>query len=353
MTAPASSPAPVSDRRTFWQQCRVTFGPVVVGLLGGGATGLLGLAATASLLRNCAVTYERFPSVARPALAVDLGLPEWLVILCAALGCTIPFAMGLATVLLVRPRDRWGDVAAGLTTGLSSTLAAYVAGIGWAVVLAMTVVPSIADLTLLGDATRTPAAAGVEQAAAPSAALAERYPELAGVAENERGGLFFAKIVADQCTGSAAGVWLGVLLALAWCGVLGFVSTLTAGYLVRRGPGLRAVLVPYLELTVAVSVMVGLVFRQLAGSWLAVLGGGNPGVPLLWLGWVTAVVVLAVVRRWHWGPRLTLALVWIVVLVQVLGEALPWYLAAAGYVAAAVVLVRQVFLRWQPAVAAA
>src|SRR5262249_17121628 len=98
------------------QRLRPTLGPPLAGLPGGGVVRRMGLMGVVVLLRNCAATYDKFPSLARPWLARDLGLPEWLILPLSLLGCVLPFAMGLATVWLVRPRDFWADLSAGITT---------------------------------------------------------------------------------------------------------------------------------------------------------------------------------------------------------------------------------------------
>jgi hypothetical protein len=319
---------------------RTVFGPLLVGLIGGGAVGGAALLSFLVLLRNCAATYAHFPSLPSPLLAVDATLPNWLVGLLAVLGIALPFTMGLATIWLVRPADFWADVSAGLTTALASTLSSLAAGIGWGAVLAMAVVPSIADLTWLGNATRTPA--GVEgQAAHPSGSLVEHYPDLADQPADERGGRFMAKIVADQVLGSAWGVWLGLVLALSTCGALGFCSTLAAGYLWRRGGSVRAVVLPYLELTVSTSLLIGLLFREYTFNAGLVAGAAKMQIALLlWLAWLTVVIVLAVVQRWRWTVRLALAITWGVVFWQSAGYWVPWYLAGAAYLGSGILLIQ-------------
>ena len=316
---------------TTRERIRTTLGPLIVGLIGGGVISGAALLSFGVLLRNCAATYAYFPSLPRPSLAVDLTVQDWLLVPLAVIGAVLPFLMGLATYWLVRPRDIWGDVSAGLTTALASTLSSFAGGIGWAVILALTVVPSIADLTWWGDATRKPAA--VEGPLAhPSAVLVEHYSDLAELPPDERGGRFMAKVVADQVIGSAWGVWLGLLLSLASVGTLGFCSTLAAGYLGRRGGSLRAIALPYLELTVSTSLLLGLALREALFDGGRGLGpAASRGGLLLCLVGLTAGVVLGVLKRWPWVLRLTVAITWGVVFLQALGSAVPWYLAGIVY----------------------
>lgn len=119
--------APPPDAAGFWSQFRRTFGPALVGLVGGGLTIGVALAVTGELFKNVAKTYAEFPSLQPPALARDITLPTVVLIPLVILGFVAPFGMGLATAWLVRAKDRWGEVSAGLTTALTSTLAAHVA----------------------------------------------------------------------------------------------------------------------------------------------------------------------------------------------------------------------------------
>jgi hypothetical protein len=328
----------VTEGPTVRDRIRTIFGPLLVGLIGGSLVSGAALSSLVVLLRNCAASYAHFPSVPSPVLAVDLALPNGLIVTLALLGITLPFAMGLVTVWLVRPVDFWADVSAGLTTALASTLSSLAAGIGWAAILAMTVVPSIADFTWFSDATRLPA--GVEgQRAHPSESLVKHYPDLADQPAAQRGERFMAKIVADQVVGSAWGVWLGLGIALSTCGALGFCSTLAAGYLWRRGGSTRAIVLPYLELTVSSSLLIGLVIREITFKVGLVLGPAMMQWPvLLWLTCLTVLVALGVVQRWRWTIRLALAITWAVVFWQAVGHNIPWYQAGMAHLACGVLL---------------
>jgi hypothetical protein len=296
-----------------------------VGLLGGGLTIGVGYAAMATLLKNVANTYDKYPSLQPPWLARDISLPAIIQIPLVILGVVAPFGMGMATAWLVRSKDRWAEVSAGLTTALTGSLAAYVLWIGWAVTLATVVVPSISDLTLFGDSTRAPAAA----AGNPSDALAQRYPDLKDTPADERGARFFPKIISDQVVGSAYGVWLGVGVSLATVGLLAFCGTLAGGWLLRRGGSWRSMVVPYFELTVSTSICAGLLICVPLGlrdplSWfqlLALVAG-------------TTLVVLGVIGRWNWLLRVAIALTWVLVVSGAgFDNRMPAWTAGAAYLA--------------------
>jgi hypothetical protein len=297
---------PVSQGSTgFWWRYRITFGPALVGLLGGGLTIGIALSAMIPLLKNVANTYAKYPSLPAPWLAQEISLPSIILVPVVILGAVAPFGMGLATAWLVRSKDRWQDISAGLTTALTGSLAAYVASIGWAVSLATVVVPSISDLTLFGDSTK----ASIEPNGKPSDVLAERYPDLKETAANERGGQFFAKIVSDQVIGSANGVWLGVGLSLATVGLLGFFGTLAGGWLLRGGGSRWSIVVRYAELTVSTSLSAALILSAFL----------DVGMPITWLGTscliaTTALVITGSIGRWHWLLRITIAVTWVLVL---------------------------------------
>jgi FtsH-binding integral membrane protein len=306
-----------------------------------------GHAACATLLKNAASTYATFPSLQPPRLACDLTLPALVQVPLVILGVLAPFGMGLATAWLVRSRDRWDRVSAALTTALTAAAAAYVLWIGWAVTLAMVVVPSIADLTLLGNAARAPVGAPGH----PSDPLVRQYPDLSDAPPDERGGRFFAKIVADQVVGSASGVGLGIAFALATVGLIGFCGTLAGSRLLRRGGSWRSVLVPYFELTVSTSVASGALVSALLG-----LRDSMSGFGAVALAAVTTLVVVGVVSRWHWVPRVAAAVAWVLVLSGAgLDDRMPESVARtadAAYVILAGLLFRQWYLsRRRPLVA--
>src|SRR5262249_38128536 len=156
-------------------------------------TGAAGLNAVPVLLKNCATTYAKFPSLTPPWLAGDFSVPPALLLPLLLLGWAAPFAMGLCTAWLVQARDGWGDLSAGGTPALAASLSSYAALFGWMVVTATVIVPSIADLTLLGEAAKAPPALAGQPAPHPADILVERYPDLREAAPDERGGLVFAK----------------------------------------------------------------------------------------------------------------------------------------------------------------
>ena len=65
----------------FWSQFRRTFGPALVGLVGGGLTVGVSLVAMATLLKNVANTYSEFPSLQPPWLARNFSLPAVIVLI--------------------------------------------------------------------------------------------------------------------------------------------------------------------------------------------------------------------------------------------------------------------------------
>jgi hypothetical protein len=297
-------------------------------------------------MQNMAATYANYPSLPRPWLAMSLQLPAWVELLAVLLGVAAPVAMGLFTVWLVRPHDRWADLSAGLTTALAATLSSFAAGLGWPILLALVVVPSINDLTVVCNTVRTPTLGETGETAHPSQALVERYPDLERVSTDERGPMFMPKIVSDQIVGSIYGIWLGILLALLSCGGLALAGTLAAGYLLRRGDRPRAALLPYLELTLSGTGAV----VMLASALLAPVGStfldGAPWSTVFLLLLVTGFVTLGVMQRWPWLLRLALAFVWVLLFAQA-GGRLPWRLAGPIYVFTAFLLACHAARRWR------
>ena len=298
---------PTSD---FWSKFRQTFGPALIGLAGGTLTLGFAFATFTPILKNCAATYAKFPSQSPSWLFFDITLPRLLQLPLLLIALAAPFGMGLATAWLVRGRDRWGQLAAGLTTALTSSFMAYFLWIGCHVSVASVIVPSIPDLTLLADATKQPVvASGV-----PSDVLAERYTDLKETPPEERGGIFFAKIVSDQVSGSVHGVWLGVGLSLASVGAVGLIGTMTAAWLYRRGGSFRSILVPYLELSLSTSITVGILIQTLIGR--VPHRAGYSSSLFLWVGLFCCTVLInrGVVGGWNRMLRVSIAVTYIMLL---------------------------------------
>ncbi len=294
----------------FWSKFRQTFGPALIGLVGGALTLGYAFSIYTPVLGSCATAYAKFPSQSPSWLFFDMTLPGLLQLPLLLIGLAAPLGMGPATAWLVRGRDRWGQLAAGLTTALTGSFMAYFLWIGCLVSVASVIVPSIPDLTLLADSTKQPVVASE----VPSDVLAERYPDLKDTPTEERGRVFFAKIVADQVGGTAHGVWLGIGVALTSVGGVGLFGTMTASWLYRRGGSFRSILAPYLELSLSTSITVGILIQTLIRP--APQRADYSSSLFFWVGLFgcTALINRAVVGGWNPMLRVSIAVTYIMVL---------------------------------------
>jgi hypothetical protein len=315
---------------------RVTLWTAALGVVCGALGVTAGLGTLRTLARNGAALYAAdFPSCAPPLLAVNWAAPGWLFLLVRALGSVALVGMGLFAVLIVRPRDRWGDLAAGLVTGLVAAVTGFTTSLGWKTALGATLLSSWGDLALLGQASRPgpPPAAGGPAGGRPhpSDVLVDRYPDLRDVPPDRRGEVLSRKIAYDMALNVQLGIWAGMAFALALFAGGATGQALAAGYLLRRRGRVRAILLPYLELTVPTLVAVlapagairfSTVSRSLAAGAgefdLAVLAKRDYAAlaplfrwPVLLLLPVLAVLATAgVTRGWRWQLRLALYAGW-------------------------------------------
>ncbi len=304
-----------------WMKMRTTFGPALAGLIGGSLLGLVALPNMAALCRNMAATYASYPSLQRPWLAFEIEIPVLLKLLLIFVGLAGPITIGAVAVWLARTRDIWTDLSAGLSAALAATISAFAAGIGWPIVLAMVVAPSISDLTLLSQ----PRAA--ERGAT---SIGEHYPDLRNVEPEKRGELLMPKIVSDQSSGSAQAVWVGVLLSGLTAGLLAMSGALAAGYLRRRGDEWRMSIAPYLEMTVPATITAAVAAAAVLTPAWSVLIGENP----LAVGWASllglmacaALLVIGAIQRWPWLVRLCVGLTWLSILIQARNDGVPWHM---------------------------
>jgi hypothetical protein len=246
--------------RVLWlwlrKNIRVTLWTVALGMACGSVGVTAGMETLRTVVRTGAAVYANdFPSCDPPLLALGSTGPDWLFALARALGAVALFGMGLFAVLIVRPRDRWGDAGAGLATGLVAGITAFTTSMGWKTVLGATLLSSWADLALLDRACRldeppAQAAGGAQGRSHPSDVLVEKYPDLRRVPAEQRGEVLSRKIAYDVALRIQLGIWLGMAGALALFTVFATGEAVAAGYLLRRRGRVLAILLPYLELTV-------------------------------------------------------------------------------------------------------
>jgi hypothetical protein len=269
------------------------------------------------MCRNSADTYAKFPSLTAPPLAVSIELPGVVRLVGLILACGGLLAVGPLAVALVRPRDWWGDLSAGLTAGLVAACTIYLIGIGWAATLATTVVPCISDLTFVTAPDTTPAK------------LAERYPDLESIEPEKRGPIMMAKIISDQVSGGAVGIWSGAVLSLLTAGLFGVWGTMAVGYLRRRGDQPRQAVWSYLGMTVPTASTLGAFVAWALSAVpenLTVASMRPTFLSLLLLVIVSGINLIDAIQRRHIVRRSAVIGCWFVILAQILAPKLPWLL---------------------------
>jgi hypothetical protein len=353
---------PPSVALLFWvwlrKNLRATLGPVVIGLSTGGLffftwIGMLRL----TMGRSCAELYAReFPSEAPPVLASRWALADALLVP-GAVGMLLAFlSMGLFAVLLVRPKDRWGDVAAGLATGLVGGAVASTGGV-WKVLLTFAVLPPLSDLHLLGETARLEAAPEApvvarQKSLGSSKALLEKYPDLRTLPPEQRGEALARKIGYDVALGIPLWMWAGFFLVLGGYAVVSTGEALLAGSLLRRRGRARAVVLPYLELLLPglfVFSSVGIAARFAAIGITsdprvqeldpAVIGLRYVSSAAPFFTWQAFLVKLllaglalaGVLRRWPGPVRAALYVACLVLLLRVADGRAPWFVDAVIY----------------------
>ena len=298
----------------------VSLWPVAIGLVCGGLGAVAASTASMSnLFNNMATSYARFSSLKPPLMVFRMEpLPEWLTWILMGEAILMVALMGLLTAWRVRPRDRWADAGSGLATGLVAGGAVFTFGFGAAVIVALSVVVSLQDATLLyqGYQTKEPPPIVEPQEKPrehPQDELLKRYPELAAFPEHKRASYLYEKIVSDLVNGIMVGIWVALLISFGTYGTMGVYQTLVAGTLLRRRGSVLAVCGSYLEATVFTSVFIlelGFVVASkgeaIDREWRWLLGVGSLGLLLF-----TNVGVLL---GWRWYLRFALYDVWVFLL---------------------------------------
>jgi hypothetical protein len=267
--------------------------------------------------------YPRLPSLTPPALTLRGEVPPWLMGAIVLSGVFSTIVLGLLVVLLVRPKNRAAEIAAGAVTGIVAGMASFAFGAGWLFVSFLAIFPASqpdSDLRLLSetawiDAASEPGAAppGINDGTRAAQRLLEKYPDLRNVPAPERGPLLYHKVMADLTAAVPWGIWLGLVFSLGTGLTVSLGETLAASILLRRLGRVRAVLWTYVELAVPGTLLIMGLFSasvRYSVGWFT----GHPTQLLATLATLLflAAAVTAVLRGWHWLVRGMLHVAWLV-----------------------------------------
>jgi hypothetical protein len=309
------------ERTFFRSTLRTTLQVIGIGIMVGGLPVLaFVLASAATLFANVGKAYSYFPSTPVPRWATFniAPIPEISLIASGMFFAVAMILLGWCVAAIIRPRRVMSAAMLSLGTGTVAGLASFLAGIGWPMVLTLTIVPSLPDMQLLADV-RGSERSEPQEATPPdqSDRLLEKYPDLTKVAEKDRSQRLMGKIVADQVTGSYEGMLWGMLFPFALFGLTGFSQGFIAGALLRRGNSRLGSLLPYLEISLPTTMLICAMITSFFFTLVAVrfLSREPPEVwpwLLFFSGWIAAAIFV-VAYRWpfwaRWSFYLTLEIV--------------------------------------------
>jgi hypothetical protein len=254
-------------------------------------------------------------SVPAPWLAATWHIPDWLIFTLRGLTVAIVASLGLLIVLLVRPKNRMADIAAGSITGLCLAAVIFTVSLGWIIVIITAVLPARSDLGLLSEtawiepASQTEMPESVVQAHRDAVKRAlEKYPDLEQVPPEKRGVLLYSKVLTDVTTGIPSGLCYSMLCCLGAGVLLCVGETMAASLLLRRQGRVRAMLVPYLEVTFPGTTLFLFCFNLLFGLYA---GAFVVGLPHLLLFGLLVLAIAGPLRGWPWLLRLLLQAGWV------------------------------------------
>jgi hypothetical protein len=260
--------------------------------------------------------YEHLPGTQRPwLLAFAYPFPPKLVVALHLASIGLISMAGLLVALLVRPKNRGADVAAGALTGFIFGTTAAILSLGWLISVPVAVWPIRDDLALVSEAALAQPNPQVRQRA--EARLLEKYPDLRGVAAGERGRVFAAKVRTDLIAGLPLAVWFIALIILLAIMPMFTMQVMAAGPLLRRHGASARLLPLYLERAIPATLLIGMtgaLLGTLATSNMLLRHGIDVRSHTVWYVPVLATLLLSLtgtLRGWAWPARLMLHAAWL------------------------------------------
>jgi predicted Ser/Thr protein kinase len=301
----------------FW--LRHNFGAagwiVVIGLVCGVLSGILGwIRAGDFVLGKAADSYERLPHVDPPwLLALTWAAPAWAQSVIYYGAQALISTAGLLIGVLVRPKNRAADLAAGALTGFVCG-ATMLTISGWPLCITLIAVGGIEhDLKALSAAALTePTAAGGRPR--PVDRLLNKYPDLRAIPAAERAKVFYLKVRADLIAGIPVAIWSAGLGLLTMQMLIYTIMVLVAGPLLREHGVRPAVLLPYFErafpTTLLIALSAGFVVAETLLRHMVNFASSLRIWYVALLG-LMALAVLGTWRSWPWPLRLLLHALWL------------------------------------------
>jgi hypothetical protein len=273
---------------------------------------------------SATTAYRHLPSLDPPwLLSVTWSIPPWVHIVFGFPGMALISTAGLIIALLVRPKNRAADIAAGAVAGFVCVATMTTVSGAWFPAIITAVRPIEEDLQLLTKAawaepTRTGDRPdpGRKIGPRPVDRLLAKYPDLQQVPIRNRADVLYHKIRADLIAGLPLGTWLGESLYLIGFMPIFIAQVMAAGPLLRRQGARLGILPPYVERAIPATFLIILAL-QLAAVW-AVLGpylNIDVRPMVIWylpvLG-MLGLTLTGTLRGWSWPVRLLLHAGWLV-----------------------------------------
>jgi eukaryotic-like serine/threonine-protein kinase len=311
------SARPPSMRALVRLWVKQNFGAARWTLLLGMAYGLIAslqlfLAGPKNIMPQTAETYAEFPNLPTPWWAWPVTVPVWVIHLGFCLVFLITCSAGLFTMLIVRPRNRFSEVAAGLVSGTTAGITFFVLMACWSFVWNVTSSGSEGpwtDLMLLYKDAQAREATRL-RGLLPDDPVATAYPDLRHRTESERVSLLIRKSHADLYSRVPLAVLYALLSSLFVCEAVSLGGILAASRALRLHRGGLRMLMAYYGLAAPMAFGIALLY-----NWMIVLTSDISFGPLrvyieLVVLALLGLVLFAQLRNWPRGLVAVLHVLW-------------------------------------------
>lgn len=272
--------------------------------------------------------YRELPQLEPPWLLAWRPPSRPMQVLLGILGAVALASMGMAGLLVTRPRSRTADLWVGGGVGLFAGVTVFLIVGGPVAVVSQALIPNYEDVFLIG----------ISHDADGQQNLVRKYPDLKDLSPERRVRVIAAKVIADMVANVPVGIWLGLVGTLVPCMAVAVMESFVAGRILRMSSHPGIAVLNYAEIFALAGF--GICFflppfgfgEGILPEYLPDNVTGNAAIVLL------VVAFTGLVQNWSWFAKVP---IWSAALFNLLSGSgaveCPWQIELLVYACAAAI----------------